>query len=81
MLMSNLSVCLYIYIYSSPPRNYPAILQHLFSLSCLEKSSNARLMDNICGAICHMVEGNQDAVPLDQVRGQNAKDAMNFIQE
>ena len=31
-------------------------------------------MDNICGAICRMVEGNQDAVPLDQVRDYNTED-------
>lgn len=34
----------------------------------LTKESDRRVIDNLCGALCRMIMGNVDAVPLEQVR-------------
>ncbi|KAL4657117.1 importin-4-like isoform X1 [Arapaima gigas] len=44
---------------------YPMLLS-LFS-SMLEKESDRRVIDNICGALCRMIINNMECVPLDQV--------------
>lgn len=33
----------------------------------LSKESDLRVIDNLCGALCRMIMGNVDAVPLEQV--------------
>lgn len=45
--------------------DYPMMLSVFSNL--LSKESDRRVIDNLCGALCRMIMGNADAVPLEQV--------------
>ncbi|XP_028288585.1 importin-4-like [Parambassis ranga] len=45
--------------------DYPMMLSVFSNL--LSKESDLRVIDNLCGALCRMIMGNVDAVPLEQV--------------
>ncbi|KAJ0041653.1 hypothetical protein NL108_009150 [Boleophthalmus pectinirostris] len=45
--------------------DYPMMLSVFSKL--LAHESDLRVMDNLCGALCRMIMGNADAVPLEQV--------------
>lgn len=45
--------------------DYPMMLSVFSNL--LAKETDRRVMDNLCGALCRMIMGNVDAVPLEQV--------------
>lgn len=45
--------------------DYPTMLSVFSNL--LSKESDPRVIDNLCGALCRMILGNADAVPLEQV--------------
>ncbi|XP_077480312.1 importin-4 isoform X2 [Stigmatopora argus] len=44
---------------------YPTLLTVFSNL--LAKEADLRVIDNLCAALCRMIMGNMDAVPLDQV--------------
>lgn len=45
--------------------DYPMMLSVFSNL--LTRESDRRVIDNLCGALCRMIMGNADAVPLEQV--------------
>lgn len=47
------------------PRDYPMMLSVFSNL--LAKETDLSVIDNLCGALCRMITGNIDAVPLEQV--------------
>lgn len=45
--------------------DYPTMLSVFSNL--LSKEQDRRVIDNVCGAVCRMIMGNADAVPVEQV--------------
>ena len=50
---------------SSPNSHYHDILQRLFTVA--QSRRNARILDNICAAICRMIMAYTEGIPVEQV--------------